>query len=67
MIYNPYQVKTDTILKLPLFLGSYPNKVRSAWTEVWTDTWPSTVSIMAPGGSRSGLIFRDFLGSGRGW
>ena len=27
-----------------------PNKVLSAWTEVWTGTWPSTASIMAPGG-----------------
>ena len=31
-------------------LGTYVNKVLSAWTEVWTGAWPSRASIMAPGG-----------------
>ena len=31
-------------------LGVYVDKVLSAWTEVWTGTWPSRASIMAPGG-----------------
>ena len=30
-------------------LGVYVDKVLSAWTEVWTGTWPSRASIMAPG------------------
>ena len=41
-------------------LGVYINKVLSAWTEVWSSTWPSTASIMALGG-RSGQIF-EILG-----
>ena len=31
-------------------LGKCVNKVRSAWTEVWTGNWPSRASIISPGG-----------------
>ena len=39
------------------------SKVFSAWTEVWTGAWPSTASIMAPGGRDLG----DFLSFWAGW
>ena len=29
--------------------GIYIKKAVSAWTEVWSNTWPSRASIMAPG------------------
>jgi len=38
-------------------LGMYVHKVPSAWTEVWSGTWPSRASIMAPGGRDLGRIF----------
>jgi len=31
-------------------IGIYVSKDASAWTEVWSRTWPSRESIMAPGG-----------------
>ena len=33
-----------------IHLLRYVNKVLSAWAEVWSCSWPSTVPIMAPGG-----------------
>ena len=42
-----------------IHLGVYINKVLSAWTEVWSGTWPSTASITAPEG------LDDFSISGR--
>ena len=50
VIHSSYQVKTTTYLKSSLLLCTYPRKVFSAWTEVWSGAWPSTASIMAPGG-----------------
>ena len=51
MIYSSYQVNVSTCLKSFHFLFTYPGKVFSAWTEVWSIPWPSTASIMAPAGS----------------
>ena len=39
------KVKSTTYLKSFHFLCTYPRKLFSAWTEVWTGTWPSTASI----------------------
>ena len=50
VIYSSYQVQGTTCLKSFHFLCTYPGKVFSAWTEVWTGTWPSSASIMASGG-----------------
>ena len=61
MIYSSYQVQQTTYLKSFHFLCTYPRKDSSAWTEVWSGAWPSTVSIMAPGGRDLG----DFRVSGR--
>jgi len=41
-----------------LDLGVCVNKVLSAWTEVWTGSWPSRASIMAPGGRDLGGFLR---------
>ena len=60
-MYGSYQVTTTTCLKPSHFLCIYPHKVFSACAEVRTGTWPSTVSIMAPGGRDLG----DFRVSGR--
>ena len=48
--YGSYQVKATTCLKSYIYLCTYPRKVFSAWAEVWSIPWPSTTSIMAPGG-----------------
>ena len=61
MIYSSYQVQQITYLKSFHFLFTYPRKVFSAWTEVWTGAWPSTAPIMAPGGRDLG----DFGDPGR--
>ena len=37
-------------IKSSLFLWTYPNKIFSAWTEVWTGPCPSRASIRASGG-----------------
>ena len=50
MLSSSYQVQQTTYLKSFPFLCTYPRKDRSDWTEVWTVPWPSTASIMAPGG-----------------
>ena len=49
VIYSSYHVQQTTCLKSFHFLWTYPRKDSSAWTEVWTGTWPPTASIMAPG------------------
>ena len=54
VIDSSYQVDATTCLKSFHFLCAYPRKVVSAWTEVWTGAWPSTASIMAPGGRKPG-------------
>ena len=56
MIYSSYQVQQTTWLKSFRFLFTYPRKDSSAWTEVWSISWPSTASIMAPGGRDLGDI-----------
>ena len=61
VIYSSYQVQQITYLKSFHFLFTYPRKVFSAWTEVWTGAWPSTAPIMAPGGRDLG----DFGDPGR--
>ena len=61
MIYSSYQVNVSTCLKSFHFLCTYPGKVFSAWAEVWSMSWPSTASIMAPGGRDLG----NFRVSGR--
>ena len=50
LIYIAYQVQPTTCLKSFHFLCTYPRKVFSALAEVWSIPWPSTTSIMAPGG-----------------
>ena len=50
VIYSSYQVKRTTYLKSFHFLCTHPRKDSSAWTEVWSISWPSTAPIMAPGG-----------------
>ena len=40
VIYSSYQVESTTYLKSNLQLGIYAEKVFSAWTEVWSGTWP---------------------------
>ena len=44
-------------------LGTYATMLPSAWTEVWSCSWPSRASILAPEG-RSGqiLTFFEILG-----
>ena len=63
MIYSSYQVQQATCLKSFLFLCTHPRKVFSAWAEVWVVPWPSTASIIAPGGRDLG----DFLRFWAGW
>ena len=48
--YSSYQGKATTKIKSYLYLGLYPRKVFSAWTEVWSILRPSTVPITASGG-----------------
>ena len=50
MISNSYQVKAFTLVKSHRYLGVYPSKVFSAWTEVSTTPCPPMAPIMAPGG-----------------
>ena len=50
VIYSSYQVCTTTCLKSFRYLWVYPGKVFSAWTEVWTGTWPSRSFIIPSGG-----------------
>ena len=38
----------------------YANKDASAWTEVWTGTWPSRASITVPVGRSGWETFEDF-------
>ena len=42
VIYSSYQVQQTTCLKTFHFLCTYPRKVFSAWTEVWTGTCRSS-------------------------
>ena len=50
VISNSYQVKAFTLVKSHRYLGVYPSKVFSAWTEVSTTPCPPMAPIMAPGG-----------------
>ena len=50
MIYSSHQMKPSTRIKPYRHLWVYTEKGSSAWTEVWSGTWPSRASIMAPGG-----------------
>jgi hypothetical protein len=48
--YSSYQVKPTTRIFLYRHLWVYIKKDSSAWTEVWSISWPSRASITAPGG-----------------
>ena len=47
VINSSYQVEATTKIKLYPYLGLYPRNVFSAWIEVWSIPWPSTVPITA--------------------
>ena len=47
VIYSSYQVEATTKIKSYPYLSLYPRKVFSAWTEVLSIPWPSTVPITA--------------------
>ena len=47
VIYSLYQVEATTWIKSYVDLGTYPRKVFSALTEVWTGTGSSRTNITA--------------------
>ena len=48
-----------------IHLGIYVNKLLSAWTEVWIDTWPSRERFWLPGVVLG--RFCNFLDAVRDW
>ena len=63
VIYNAYQVEAFTWVKSYLYLWAHPKKGFSTGGTVWSGTWPSRASVMAPGAK----LLEDFWDSGRGW
>ena len=59
MIYSSRHVSPNPEIKPHRYLGTYPIKVRCAWTEVSVDTCPSRASVMAPGGRDLEQDLRD--------
>ena len=43
------------------YLGTSARKVPSAWTEVWSGTWPSMASMMTPKGRDLDAIWTIFV------
>ena len=50
MIYIAYQVQATTKIKPYSDVGISVKTESSAWGKVWSGTWTSRASIMAPGG-----------------
>ena len=50
VIYNSHHINTNSEIKPYHYLCIDPSKDSSAWTEVWTIPWTSTMPITAPGG-----------------
>ena len=50
VIYSSRHMERNPEVKSYRHLYGYTKKGFSAWTEVWSGAWPSTASIMAPGG-----------------
>ena len=59
MTYSSYQVEATTWIKSYVDLGTYPGKVFSALTEVWTGTGSSrtTITALIQGFSTKGVIY----------